>query len=254
MKQKICFLAIDTEEDFINSQTVNSFEGVKNLKLISPILKEFKLRPTFFCTGKVLENFASLFKQYQNFGCEIALHGFYDHLNMKEQNQKEREEKLSKHYNLYQNIFKEAPVGFRAVQNTIDEAGLKLLENKFKYDSSIISFYPHFKKYIGYTGKTASKLYRPDNLNILEIPLNPLFAGVQLQGKWLRELGVVFYKFWLKIKQPELISLSFHSWDLNPEQKNGGEIFVGYLRKIILLLKEQGYEFKNGQEIYGEYK
>jgi len=251
---KVCFLAIDTEEDLVNGQTVNSFQGVENLKLFNPILKEFKLRPTFFCTGKVLEKFAYLFKQYQSFGCEIALHGFYDHVNMKEQNQKEREENLAKHYNLYQNIFNQVPTGFRAVQNTIDEAGLKLLENKFKYDSSIISCYPPLKKYIGYSGKSPSNPYKPDKQNILEIPLNSLFLGVPLQGKWLRELGVNFYKFWLKIKQPELISLSFHSWDLNNDQKNGGETFVSYLRKIILLLKAQGYEFKNGQEIYGEFK
>ncbi|MBU0546386.1 polysaccharide deacetylase family protein [Patescibacteria group bacterium] len=263
MEEKICFLTIDAEEDWANGRTIESCEGIKNLELLDSVLEKNRIKPTFFCTGKVLLNFGSIVRKYFEEGCEVGIHGFFDHVNLQIQERIKREEKLEQHVSVFKNLLGENPAGFRAVQNTMDNEAIALLEKKgFLFDSSVISRYPLFKKYIGYPGPAPRSPYYPDANNylskgdgkIMEIPLNPLLFGVQLQGKWIRELGANFFVNWMKIFKPNFLSLSFHSWDLWERTPKGGQSFVNALEIICGHLKKHGYIFLSGRKIYERFK
>ncbi|MBH41838.1 MAG: hypothetical protein CL685_03925 [Candidatus Magasanikbacteria bacterium] len=258
--KKTCFVSIDVEEDFVSDESINRFFGVEKLSSLIPLFKKRNVRATLFCTGRVLEKYGSVLRQFKQCGHEIALHGFYDHVNIQNQTQEEKGVNLQKHIRVYTELFGTPPLGFRAVQNTIDNASLTVLEQyDIVYDSSVISRYVPFKKYIGYTGRASRFVYYPNkenflqagNRQILEIPLSPPLFGVQLQGKWIKGLRASFYAFWINLFAPRLLSVSFHSWDLYKGiNHDTDETFIHQLDKILAVLQKKGYIFSSGKEIY----
>lgn len=256
MTKRWCFVSIDVEEDLLDGKSVLRFGGVEALDTVLSIFERFDVSATLFCTGRVIAQYASLLQQFKQAGHEIALHGFYDHVPMTEQSFEERTALLKQHIALYYETFGVMPTGFRAVQNVIDEAGMKLLEaNGLAYDSSLLSAYPLGKSYVGYSGSAPKELYHPDENNIrtrgdmkiTEIPLVPLIGGVQLQGRWVSKLRPIVMKGLLTLHKPKLVSFSFHSWDLLDPR------FVEDLEEMLTYLSK-GYIFVHGKGLYAEHK
>lgn len=258
---RYCFLSLDVEEDLVHGQTVPEFRGIEVLPVLHDIFEKHKVSTTFFCTGEVIRQYAEILQEFKRNGHEMGLHGYYRHVNMLDQSQNEREEGLDQHMSLYSQTFGTPPKGFRAVQNTIDEAGMKLLEEKgLGYDSSLISRYPIGKKYVGYTKRAPRQVYHPSHndvhkkgtMEIVEVPLSPLIGGIQLQGRWIQKLGTAAIKNLIHMYTPSLLSFSFHSWDLlsSHTEKTHNRLFLRELDELIGFLKKKGYTFLRGDELY----
>jgi len=240
MPTKICFTSIDLEHDI--SKTSKTFQGVENLEKILSLFKKYDISATLFVTGEVLEKHPHLVKEWSE-NYEIASHSF-SHRFWNTLNSEERKQELENFINLYQKIFQRKPLGFRAPSHLIDEEGIELLEKKgFLYDSSIVPHYPPFKKYRGYRGKAPLLPFYPKGRNILEIPVRGQVFGIPLAGAWIRQLPVCFYRILFAVYCPKFITLNMHSWDVLDPQ------FIGKLEKILKILKNNNYQFLNGEQI-----
>jgi peptidoglycan/xylan/chitin deacetylase (PgdA/CDA1 family) len=259
---KICFLSIDVEKR--ENQKNQPFEGVDNLDNILNIFKKHSASATLFVTGEVLEYAPDLVKKWsKNF--EIGCHNYF-HNQLNKIDLMERERQIKNFVNIYKDIFKVSPKGFRAPRNIIDNKQFPiLLRYGFIYDASVFPRYPwSFRVYSGYLGRAPIVPYFPSGKNyrkkgggaLLELPESPAPFSIPLVGTWLRKLGVKFFKFIFKFKRPDFISLSMHSWDgvkfEGRGSKNSGKEFLKQLDEIIKFLKEVGYEFKSGEQIYND--
>jgi peptidoglycan/xylan/chitin deacetylase (PgdA/CDA1 family) len=246
---------MDVEED-LNKKT---FHGVENLDNILKIFDKLGISATLFATGEVLEKYPDLIVKWSK-KHEIASHGYY-HIPLYELSFSERKKQLGDFCRLYKNILEEKPKGFRAVQHTINNTQLELLEEfGFEYDSSIVPRYIPIRKYVGYKGKAPTAPYHPSykdykkkgNMKILEIPVTPLIFGISLYGTWIRVFGPNFYKFLLFSKKPKFINLAMHPWDAieyeGTYSRNSGEKFQEYLRNILKCVQNY-YTTLNGYEI-----
>lgn len=245
--KKTCFVSIDIERD--NFGDKNTFEGVESLDKILDIFKKHKVEATLFVTGTILERYHDLVLDWAK-DYEIGCHNYF-HKSLDQLSVVEREKQLKRFISIYQTIFKKAPKGFRAPQNVIDNEQFEILQRyDFLYDASVIPSHIFLHKYKGYKGRAPKKPYYPSdkdylkkgNLKILEIPVTPLFSGIPFAATWIRRLRVRFFKLLLKIKKPRVLSLTMHSWDSGT--------FLKQLDEILGALKEKGYIFKRGEEIY----
>lgn len=252
---KICMVSIDVEED-LNQKT---FNGVESLDNMLKIFDKCGISATLFATGEVLEKYPDLIVKWSK-KHEIACHGYY-HTPLPELTISERKSQLEDFCELYQNMLGEKPRGFRAVQHTIDNIQLKLLEEfEFEYDSSVVPRYIPIRKYVGYKGRAPTKPYCPSyedykrkgDMKVLEIPVTPLIFGISLYGTWIRVFGPNFYKFLLLLKKPGFISLAMHSWDAIEYEgafsKNSGEQFLEYLRDVLKYI-QNNYTIHQGDKI-----
>jgi hypothetical protein len=152
-------------------------------------------------------------------------------------------------------------MGFRAVQHTIDNTQMKLLEDfGFKYDSSVVPSYIPLRKYIGYKGRAPKKIYHPNrknykisgDMNIFEIPVTGLLFGLPLNGTWIRNFGVNFFKSYSIINKPDFINFSFHSWDAisfnGAYARHSGDDFLKILFIFLSFIKKS-YRILPGTEI-----
>jgi len=253
---RICMVSVDVEED-LNQKT---FCGVENLDKVIDIFDKFRINATLFTTGLVLEKYPDLIVKWSK-KHEIGCHGYY-HVPLSELSIYERKKQLEDFCELYESILGAKPKGFRAVQHTIDNLQLELLEKfGFEYDSSVVPRYVPIKKYVGYRGRAPAEPYYPDysdykkkgDMKILEFPVTPLIFGIPLYGTWIRVFGLGFYKFLLVLKKPEFINLAMHPWDALKYEgkfsKNSGENFLEYLDNILEMLNKD-YKFKSGEEIF----
>jgi peptidoglycan/xylan/chitin deacetylase (PgdA/CDA1 family) len=266
---KTCFLSIDVEPlTALSCETFNEevkFEPIKKLGGILDILKKYKAHATLFSTGETLEHYPDSVKKWSE-DFEIGCHNYY-HVELDKVDLLGREKQIKDFIKIYADIFKQGPLGFRAPRNIIDNEHFEILERYgFLYDSSVLPRYPlGIRHYKGYRGRGLILPYYPDKSNylkkgeakILEIPESPVALSVPLVGTWLRKLGVRFFKFLFVFKKPDFISLSMHSWDgiefSGAGSKNSGKIFLQQLDEIMGFLKNLGYEFKSGKQIYEEF-
>lgn len=259
---KICFVSIDVEEDPCRDNHL-TFRGVENLPKILAIFKKYNISATLFVTGETLIRYQEDFTRYAN-DFEIASHNF-QHQPLFNLSESQRVEQLEKFVSSYRQIFQKNPLGFRAPRHSIDNLQIDLLEKQgFQYDSSVMASYLPGLKYAGYQGPAPQEPYFPDLQNyrhkgqrkILEIPVTNLWGGISLYGTWVRYFPASFFACLLKIKKPKLLSLAMHSWDgvafEGRLSKNSGQVFLQRLEKIIKLLKNNGYQFSSGQQIYGK--
>jgi len=265
---KTCFLSIDVEPlTALSHGTFDEevkFEPIKKLGGILDIFKKYKAQATLFVTGEVLEHYPDLVKKWgEEF--EIGCHNYY-HVELDKVDLLGREKQIKDFIKIYKDIFKRGPLGFRAPRNIIDNEHFEILERYgFIYDSSVLPRYPlGIRHYRGYLGRGPILPYWPNKLNylkmggekILEIPESPVVLSVPLVGTWMRKLGVRFFKFLFIFKKPDFISLSMHSWDSTEfsgtSSKNSGKIFLQQLDEMMGFLKNLGYEFKSGKQIYEE--
>jgi peptidoglycan/xylan/chitin deacetylase (PgdA/CDA1 family) len=262
---KTCFLSIDVEKR--ENQKNQPFEGVDNLDNILNVFKKHNASATLFVTGEVLEYSPDLVKKWAK-DFEIGCHNYF-HNQLNKIDLIERERQIKNFVNLHKNIFKTLPKGFRAPRNIIDNKQFPILSRYgFIYDSSVFPRYPwSFRAYSGYLGRAPIAPYFPSEKNykkksvggmLLEIPESPAPFSVPFVGTWLRKLDVKFFKSIFKLRKPNFVSLSMHSWDGTKFQgrgsKNSGKEFLKQLDEIMKFLKEIGYEFKSGEQIYEFYK
>ncbi|MDI6591324.1 MAG: polysaccharide deacetylase family protein [Patescibacteria group bacterium] len=232
--KKVCFASVDVERN------------IENLNKILATFEKYKIPVTLFVTGKILKQQPELFKKLER-DYEIACHGFshrfWDNLNFEE-----RKKELENFVNFYQKIFSKKPKGFRAPSHIIDYDGMKLLEDwGFLYDSSVVPHYPPFKKYRGYKGRRPLFPYYPQGKKILEIPVSGQLLGIPLAGAWISRLPFWFYNFLFKIYTPPFLTLNMHSWDALGRTTFQ---FLKKLEKLLKLLKNKGYLFLTGEQIY----
>ena len=238
---RICVVSVDVEEDLDGEK---SFRGVENLNRILEVFERFDIEATLFVTGEVLEKYQDLVVRWAT-KHEIACHGYY-HTPLYELAMSEREKQLDDFWGLCKRTLGQEPKGFRAVQHTIDDTQLKLLEKRgFLYDSSVISNYVPLMRYVGYKGKAPAEPYSPScrsyrdkgNMSILEIPVVPLAFGIPLTGSWIRMFGPKFYRMLLLVKKPPLLSFTMHSWDCveltSRYSRNTGTGFVEMLSDLL---------------------
>jgi len=272
---KICFLSIDVEKH--ENQKNQPFEGVDNLDNILNIFRKNNVPATLFVTGEVLEYAPDLVKKWAK-DFEIGCHNYF-HNQLNKIDLMERERQVKNFVNLYKNIFGVLPKGFRAPRNIIDNQQFPILERYgFVYDSSVFPRYPWtIMAYSGYLGRAPIVPYFPSEKNykrrcldpacrqagalginnaLIELPESPASFSIPMVGTWLRRLGVKFFKFIFKLKKPSFVSFSMHSWDGvkfdGKSSKNSGKDFLKQLDGMIKFLKEIGYEFRSGEQIYEE--
>jgi len=264
-------LSIDVEKR--ENQTDHPFDGVDNLDNILNVFKKHNASATLFITGEVLEYSPDLVKKWAK-DFEVGCHNYF-HNQLNKIDLPERERQIKNFYNLYKNVFNNTPKGFRGPRNIIDNKQFPiLLRYGFIYDSSVFPRYPwRIGAYSGYLGKAPIVPYWPNeknykkkrpstslgtNTGVFEIPESPAPLSIPFVGTWLRKLGVKFFKFVFKFRKPNFISLSMHSWDgikfEGRGSKNSGKDFLRQLDEVMKFLREIGYEFKSGQQIYEFYK
>lgn len=258
-QKKMCMVSIDVEED-IGYGGKKTFFGVENLGRILKIFELFDIKATLFVTGEVLEAYPHLVEGWSR-SHEISCHGYY-HMPLYALSLSEREKQLEDFCRSYERILSNKPKGFRAVQHTIDNDQLTLLEKfGFSYDSSVMPNYPFVRKYVGYKGKAPTEPYFPNyddyrkrgDMKVLEIPVTPLIFGIPLCGTWLRVFRPTFYRVLLAFKKPKFISLTMHSWDCVKYKGifsvNAGEKFPEILGEVLTDLKHYGYHFISNREL-----
>ena len=244
---KICFVSIDVEFDLAEPQ---SFKGVENLDRIFNIFKKYNISATLFINGNVFEKYENRIRGWaENY--EIASHGF-SHQFWNSLNNEQRERDLDRFISLYKRIFNKNPKGFRAPSHIIDNPGLRLLEEKgFLYDSSVVPHYPFFKNYRGYKDRAPLSPYFPSSqdyrkkgeMKILEIPVSGILS-FPLAGTWILKLPFFIYEILLRIKNPDFLVLSLHSWDSLSSKT------LEKTEKLLELLKNKSYKFLSGEQIY----
>lgn len=286
---RICFVSIDVEPDFalpaialakaglFNGKTGErrGFKGVENLDKATDILKRVGISATFFVTGRALEAYPEKAKQWAEQGFEIACHS-YSHRFWTKMSQQERKRDLEKFIALYGQVFgfDKKALGFRAPSHLIDEQALKLLQEMgFLYDASVLPHYPFFKKYRGYQGKAPKVPYYPSPQNcrkrdlpqldrgkfsrgqVVEIPVAGQLGGIPLAGAWISRIPHWFYKLLFSFSRPQFITVSMHPWDtLDFEGRHTSpQDFLNNLEKLLKILKNKGYSFLMGREIYEQF-
>ncbi|MBI2868944.1 MAG: polysaccharide deacetylase family protein [Chloroflexi bacterium] len=251
---KICLVSVDVEEDL----GTKTFRGVENLDNILDVFDDFGIRATLFVTGEVIEKFPVMVQRWSR-KHEIGSHGYY-HTNLRELSHAAREQQLAGFCALYEKILGQSPRGFRAVQHSIDEAQLKIIERLgFAYDSSVIPGYVPLRRYAGFRGKAPVVPYHPSyddcrkegNMRVLEVPCAPVAFGVPLYGTWIRVLTPRIFDI-LLIRKPGFISLAMHSWDgigyTGPFSRNSGKMFLKYLPEMLAKLRRD-YRFLPAETI-----
>lgn len=247
---KICFISIDVESDLAKPQ---KFKGVENINRVFNVFKKYDISATLFVTGNVFEKYSEEIKSWSG-NHEIAFHG-YSHKFWNLLTSQERKKEIDDFIFLFKRTLNVKLQGFRAPSHVIDNEVISFLEEKgFSYDSSVVPHYPLLKSYRGYRGRAPQEPYFPSRedyrkkgrMNILEIPVSGILS-IPLAGTWISKLPLFVYEILFKIKSPEFLSLSLHSWDsLNDK-------LIIKLEKLLGLLKNKGCVFLNGKQIYEQF-
>ena len=198
---------------------------VKNTDKILDILGKYGTEATFFVLGWLAERYPELVKNIYSAGHEIASHG-YAHNLIYEHSQEDFRADLRRSKNILEGIIAEPVIGYRAPSYSITNRSVWaldiLMEEGFKYDSSIFPIYhdlgglPDAKRY-------PNKIYNHKH-EIIEIPLSTVkIAGRNIPfsgGGYFRLLPYGFIRWATKQMHnegyPAVIYL--HPWEFDREQ------------------------------------
>lgn len=147
-------LTIDVEDYYMVSAfaDVVKFEDwpkyesrvVANTMKIVDLLDEYDTKGTFFILGWVAEHFPDLVKKIHSAGHEIASHG-YSHRLIYDMSPEQFRDDVVRSKNMLEELTGESVLGYRAASYSIIKESLWaldiLLEEGFKYDSSIFPIY-----------------------------------------------------------------------------------------------------------------
>ncbi|MBI4154681.1 polysaccharide deacetylase family protein [Candidatus Woesearchaeota archaeon] len=252
-------ISVDVERDLHNENYLGVTEG---LKTFEKIVEKYKIKPTLFATGEIVEKYGDLFKKYQDIGWEIGFHS-YDHKRFDKMNDEEKVSDIKKGLKIFKKYGLKIK-GFRAPQHSVDNDTIKLLkENGFKYDSSIASkdilqlihvirgnkISTWLKQFF-----SRSKPYIINNVH--EIPTSALFFP--FVGYSLRVLPLFFMKFlFLILKKRKIVVFYCHSWDFIEIEKSLTYKFCkldSFLNKLddILYFISKRSEFVRLEGIWGD--
>jgi hypothetical protein len=207
-------ISIDVEPDLHKK----SYESVKKLLAFSKLLGKYKIKATFFATCDCISKFPKVFNELKNQGHEIALHG-YNHTRFDELSMKEKQDYIKKSLQCFKKYLRLKPKGFRAVQHSIDNEGLKVLEeNDFLYDSSLIPWnfhhilMPQIK--IKYSNNFKSmRIRKMSRFNLYEAPITSFI--LPFSAFTIRLLPFWMFKLYLRFIRVNKNKIFFmHSWDL----------------------------------------
>lgn len=234
-KQIVNILSIDVEDYYMVSAFEKNvrFEDwdkynsrvEQNTRRILSILLEFDAKATFFVLGWVGSKFPQLVKEIHNQGHEIASHG-YAHRLIYNQTPEEFRQDIRKAKEILEQIINKPVWGYRAPSYSITKRSLWaldiLIEEGFKYDSSIFPIY-HNRGGIPNSERFIHKIKRNAG-EIIEFPL----TTAKILGYNMPMLGGGYFRFFPyrltkrvieKInKQNNSVVLYIHPWEIDPNQ------------------------------------
>jgi len=196
------------------------------LRSVLKVFEKYAVTSTFFVVGEIAKSSPETVEEIQNFGHEIASHGYCHRCLTKiKKNDFEKMEKIN--MDLLAKITGERPKGFRAPMFDIDEAIINSLERiGYAYDSSIV---PSIK-IPGWFGSPNAPLhpYHPSKhdiseackkRNFYEVPLAvfPLVRFPVVGGWFLRNIGATYTKaaIELLLRKKNPVILVIHLQDLS---------------------------------------
>ena len=223
------------------------------------LFEQHKIKTTFFVTGEMAQKHSEAIKMVRLFGHEIACHGLTHGKNECLLDRKEQERRIREATRIIEKNIGYRPRGFRAPCLRANKTTLEILDScGYLYDSSIITtFIP------GYYGTPFAppNPYHPlsseGSYKLLEIPIsvNPLIP-LPLSGGWMRNLGLSWVKFGIKINfiLGRIVLFYIHPRDVIPLPfvkgiprhlyRNLGNQCIIMLDNIIKYAKVFGAKFK----------
>ncbi len=248
-----------------------TFKGVGEIPEILEILDEHGVKSTFFITGRVTDNYPQTLNLISQHGHELAVHGGYYHDQKIRGLGKEKQiEEINKTIFLIENLTGKRPVGYRAPGHQIDNNTINALEELgFRYDSSVV---PSLAGFYLYDHKlyAPSFPYNPDysdpfkggDMNILEIPLTPVFLNGNLdsllayQGQFITKLELIISVVKCKIyRKPLVIYLHPGLMADHPNEPAGyrsGKYLIGEFNEILTFLERLNVRYVTLEEIVEE--
>ncbi len=229
-------LTIDVEEWFqvealseaINPEEWKDFRSrlIPSLLKILNLLKEKKVRATFFVLGWVAERFPDIISMIKQDEHEIASHG-YAHRLVYQQDERSFEEDVRKSKEILEKITQDEVLGYRAPSFSIVPdcfwAYDVLTRLGIKYDSSIFPV-KHLVYGIPDAPRFPFTINLDDGKKIMEFPLSTVkilghnfpVAG----GGYLRLFPYAYTRWAIKKlnKQGRRAIVYFHPWEIDPHQ------------------------------------
>ncbi len=252
---KVAF-TFDIESDFGLGRSFNNIKD--SLPSIIKVLKEEKIKATFFVTGKVLENFKGEILDLLK-GHEIASHS-YNHKRLDKLNRLELENEIRKS----KIIFSEyglKPIGFRAPKLCVNEKTLDIVSNYYRYDSSIVPFTIPFRYFNLFKKRIPHRIKK----DFMEIPIGTLnFLRMPSTSSWMFLVGEKYLDFLKSLGYPEVFVLLFHSFDFMNHKRSRDlpkykhKLYyskceadkINFLKGLIKFFKKKDDEFLSCTEIY----
>jgi polysaccharide deacetylase family protein (PEP-CTERM system associated) len=183
----------------------------------------------------VAEHYPKLIKELQRCGHELACHG-YNHRLVYNLSHNEFREDTRRTKKIIEDITGEPVIGYRSPSYSITKNSLWaldiLIEEDFKYDSSIFPIYHDIYGYPEFN-RFSVKVSNNGGDSILEIPLSTVrFFGKNIPiagGGYLRFAPVRLVERAINLlnnKEVQPAIIYFHPWEVDPEQPklNGGRI------------------------------
>ena len=244
-------LTLDLEPDHAGRATF-AYEAWRpdRLDALMDLLAEFEAPLSAFVVGRSLEQQPEGIAHLRRRGVEFHLHS-YSHDLLEPDSARE----LDTGIKVFESVFGERPVGYRAPEGRISEGGLKrLAERGFLFDSSVFpSAWPH-PRYLKYPREA----YRSAESQLIEIPIaTATRARVLVTLSFMKLLGFPLYRRLIRkgqVPEPLVFDMHLHDLFVLPayEQlpaflkvaysRNRTEGFA-ILRATLTLLRDSGYRF-----------
>lgn len=218
----------------------------KASKKILSLLGKYKMKATFFVTGRVAKENPGVVRELLANGHEVASHG-YSHCLLNNLSKKEIEREISLSQEQLQKVTGGPILGFRAPLNAPPkDLGLyfRLLKKYgFKYDSSI---YPtEFGVFSGNKG-FSDKVIEVEK-DFFEVPLSCFSVlGIKLPisgGFYIRMIPLWMYRLMVRsrAKRGEGTIVYLHSWEI---ERNYPKVIKDPLKRLIQYGNDAGVERK----------
>jgi len=180
----------------------NSDYLLKSLSKLLQLLKEERIKATFFCLGQVVESFPQNISRIVDEGHEIGCHSF-SHKRLTRLPLEELNRTIGKATNIIKDVVGVRPLGFRAPQYCINESTIMILKRHgYVYDSSIVptkSFFGRYN-YLGYPQSPFHICTNDKKYSILEIPVSVLdVTRIPLSLTWMQFLGYRLFMSFFKL-------------------------------------------------------
>lgn len=274
--KKIAVFSIDVEEwyhleYFKNSKTDKKKSVMDGLFRFIKIIDKYNIKASFFIVGELIQSLKKTIKNLDNEGHDISLHSYF-HKRPIVQNInefiKDTEDTLSE----MKAILPNNSFGYRSPCFAIDRQRLdELIKLGIQYDASKITQKEH-PLYVNLNldgfEKQDRDIYKKDSFTAFEVT-TVKFLGINIPiagGGYLRIIPWPLYIWLLKkyLKKSNFINFFIHPFELsksNFDLPDNASLITRFrynynrnkvenrLKKIITLLKENGYSFKTFSQL-----